>query len=119
MVCGSSQRDRRGWAKFIRAGGVTEHPRRIRTRARLRGGAGRAEPLARPQQCPDRGLPSAVGGELCRAAGLGPIAGPLTKDVANCLTGMGGRFRGVGCVSLGTYLPLVFRLLALEASANY
>src|SRR5438552_1976004 len=40
-----------GWAKSIRAGGVTDHPRRIRTRPRLCGGAGHAEPLAGPQRC--------------------------------------------------------------------
>jgi hypothetical protein len=39
---------------------------------------------------PDRGLPAAVGGELCRAQGLAAIAGPPTRDVANCLlTAMG------------------------------
>jgi hypothetical protein len=62
---------------------------RIRRRPRLRGGARRTEPLAGPQRCPYRGIPPAVGGKLCRVAGLAPIAGPRTKDVANCLAGLG------------------------------
>ena len=68
-----------------RAGGIAEHPRRIRRRPRLRGGAGHAEPLAGPRRSPDRGLPPAVGSELCRATGLGPVAGPPERDVANYL----------------------------------
>jgi hypothetical protein len=39
-----------------------------------------------PQRCPDRGLPPAVGGELCRTTGVGPVAGPPERDVADYLT---------------------------------